>query len=82
MALLGWSQASLLTRYQHVIEPLRRGAAARIDHPGQEHSHPPREPSLPQGRARHRRQLNAVRNKNSYLGAQLTCYLGDLRVSQ
>lgn len=31
MALLGWSQASLLTRYQHVIEPLRRDAAQRID---------------------------------------------------
>ena len=31
MALLGWSQASLLTRYQHVLEPMRRDAAARID---------------------------------------------------
>ena len=26
MALLGWSQASLLTRYQHVLEPMRRDA--------------------------------------------------------
>lgn len=32
MALLGWSQASLLTRYQHVIDPLRREAAQRIEH--------------------------------------------------
>lgn len=32
MALLGWSQASLLTRYQHVIDPLRREAAQRIGH--------------------------------------------------
>jgi integrase len=31
MGLLGWSQASLLTRYQHVIDPLRRDAAQRID---------------------------------------------------
>jgi integrase len=31
MALLGWSQSSLLTRYQHVLEPMRRDAAARID---------------------------------------------------
>jgi len=31
MALLGWSQASLLTRYQHVLEPMRRDAAIRID---------------------------------------------------
>lgn len=31
MALLGWSQASLLTRYQHVLDPMRRDAAARID---------------------------------------------------
>ena len=31
MALLGWSQSSLLTRYQHVLEPMRRDAAQRID---------------------------------------------------
>ena len=29
MALLGWAQASLLTRYQHVLDPMRRDA--RID---------------------------------------------------
>jgi hypothetical protein len=31
MALLGWTQASPLTRYQHVLDPMRRDAAARID---------------------------------------------------
>lgn len=30
MGLLGWSQSSLLGRYQHVIDPLRREAAARM----------------------------------------------------
>jgi integrase len=30
MGLLGWSQASLLTRYQHVIDPMRRDAANKI----------------------------------------------------
>ncbi|MCW2813783.1 MAG: Integrase [Nocardioides sp.] len=31
MALLGWSQASLLTRYQHVMDPMRIDAAARVE---------------------------------------------------
>ncbi len=31
MGLLGWSQASLLTRYQHVIDPMRRDAASRME---------------------------------------------------
>jgi integrase len=30
MGLLGWSQASLLTRYQHVIDPMRRDAADKM----------------------------------------------------
>lgn len=31
MGILGWSQASLLNRYQHVIDPLRREAAQRME---------------------------------------------------
>jgi len=30
MSLLGWSQAVLLTRYQHVIDPMRQEAAERV----------------------------------------------------
>jgi integrase len=30
MSLLGWSQAVLLTRYQHVIDPMRQEAANRV----------------------------------------------------
>lgn len=30
MSVLGWSQPSLLMRYQHVVDPMRRDAATRI----------------------------------------------------
>jgi site-specific recombinase XerD len=31
MAVMGWSQASMLKRYQHVLDPMLRDAASRLE---------------------------------------------------